>query len=144
MEKTFPSLVENLTAQRESYLTLLQHQDRQQRALAEDDDEALMDCIKAKNEVIQKLHRLEREAQKTADRLDPGQRARLSVQTEPLRETILDALERLIAAEEKSREILIEKQSRLQQELVDFRKKKDLFQGYTGPPPKGGNFSRDA
>ena len=134
--------LKNLEQQKACYGVLQELLKLQKRAIEERDDEALMAAIKDKNVQIQTLHRLEQAFNKLIGDLDPDQKASAEQQTNALRKEIVRALESLIEAENECQQALTQETEALKQQMVEFKKKKNLFKGYNDPSSsKGGGFS---
>jgi len=140
-DMTVDSILQNMQQQQQCYTRLLEHMDAQLRAVADNDDEALMQAIKEKNGLIQNLNRLEQQAGAATEALSAGDRDALGQKGEPLRQGIVQALEKLITREEACQDALVKKRAELEVQIVEFKKKKNLFEGYGGPNPKGGGFT---
>ena len=135
-------LLKNLEQQKACYGVLQQLLELQKRAIKERDDEALMAAIKDKNVQIQTLHRLEQEFNRLIGELNGEQKESAEQQTQSLRQEIVRALESLIEAENACQHALIQETEELKQQMVEFKKKKNLFKGYNDPSSsKGGGFS---
>lgn len=135
-------LLKNLEQQKACYGVLQELLELQKRAIEERDDEALMAAVKDKNVQIQTLHRLEQGFNRLIEDLDPDQKERAEQQTQSLRQEIVQALESLIEAENACQRALVQETEELKQQMVEFKKKKNLFKGYNDPSSsKGGGFS---
>ncbi len=138
-------IIKNLKKQKDCYQQLLIHLARQQEAVAKQDDEALMTAIKGKNEYVQILHSLEQEVDAQIEQMTQDQQDKVAGETETLRGEIMTSLEQLIAGEEECRKALTQQRYELEKQMVEFKKKKSLFQGYQDPSSsKGGGFKGNA
>lgn len=144
MTGTVERILKNLEDQRGCYARLMEHMDIQLQAIADNDDEVLMQTIKDKSALIQKLNQLEKEARSEVEALSPADREQFRRRGEPLRAAIIQALEKLISREEACQEALIKKRAEVEAQILEFKKKKNLFEGYGGPPAKGGGFTGNA
>ncbi len=137
-------IIQNLKKQNSCYADLLDQIDQQIKAIAEQDDEGLLTTIDRKNELIQTLHRLEQDMRSAMEELGEDARVEIEERTQALRDGIVQSLEQLIAKEEACQQALVQRKDELETKLTDFKKKKSLFKGYSGPSPKGGGFSSNA
>ena len=136
------NILNNLEKQKSSYTQLLDHLEKQKLAIQEQNDEALMETIKDKNELIQLLHQLEQELNQRLEKLGDQDKETAEEKTKELRQEIIHSLELLISHEEECEQALREQQKELKSQMVEFKKKKTLFKGYNDPSSsKGGTFS---
>lgn len=135
-------LLKNLEQQKACYGVLRELLKLQKQAIEERNDEALMAAIKDKNVQIQILHRLEQDFNKLIGDLGSDQKSKVEQQTQSVRDEIVRALEGLIEAENECQQALNRETEELKQQMVEFKKKKNLFKGYNDPSSsKGGGFT---
>ncbi|QPJ60829.1 MAG: flagellar protein FlgN [Candidatus Nitronauta litoralis] len=138
-------IFENLKQQKNCYQQLLIHLGEQQEAVANQDDEGLMNAIKKKNEYVQALHKLEQEMNTRLDQMGDSEREKVARETETLRGEIVLSIEKLIAGEEESRKAIAQQRDELEDQIKQFKKTKNLFKGYQDPSSsKGGGFKGNA
>lgn len=133
-----------LADQKKCFFELSDLAGQQQQAIDDDDEAQLLRTVNDKNPWIQSLQKADTEIIRILDAMTPEEKATLSQEAGPVRAEINTALETLIEKEERCAETLKDKKNLIEDQLREFKQRKQGLQEYGSAKKDPRRFSGNA
>ena len=133
-----------LADQKKCFTELADLAGQQQQAIDDDDEARLLRTVNAKNPWIQSLQKADGEIIRILDAMTPEEKATLKQAAGPVRTEINTALENLIEKEERCAKALKDKKIQTEDQLREFKQRKQGLQEYGAAKIKRPRFSGNA
>ena len=117
---------------------------QQQKAIDDDDEARLVRTVNDKNPWIQSLQKADGEIVRILDAMTAEEKATLRREADPLRVEINAALENLIEKEERCAQDLKDRKLQTDEQLREFKQRKEGLKGYGAAKKKRTRFSGNA
>ena len=133
-----------LREQKKCFIELSALAGQQQQAIDEDDEARLLRTVNEKNPWIQSLKKADGEILQLLESMTSEEKAALSREADPLRIEINAALGTLIENEEYCAEVLNDKKIQTDEQLREFKQRKQGLKSYGATQQKRTRFSGNA
>ena len=143
-QNSISKVLDCLQDQKKCFTELADLAGQQQKAIDDDDEARLLRTVNDKNPWIQSLQKADGEIIRILESMTPEEKETLSREADPLRTEINAALGTLIEKEERCAEGLKGKKLQTDEQLREFKQRKQGLKGYGTTTKKRTRFSGNA